>query len=327
VTLPKEVEITNRLESILSPYAVSQMQEFVKKQADQAHVRFVHYTSAEAGLRIIEKKRIWMRNVTCMPDYKEVHHGYGILLNLFREKSNRQMFNEAIDACAPGAAEEAFKLFDRGWNDISLDTYITAISEYDEREDPHGRLSMWRAFGGSAARVALVFKVPVSLLTAGVFNLVFSPVAYLTDQEVRDQFGNIVQNVRANCDFLRSVGHQRLVTGVLNMLVAGVTCLKHPGFREEREWRLIYGPKRWPSSLIELSTEVVYGIPQVIYRIPFDGAAPGVPSEFDLARLFDRLIIGPSQYPWSMVEAYVLALRNAGVAEPQVVPSNIPIRL
>src|SRR6266567_245121 len=172
VATPEEVELGKRLESIFSPHAVSQMQEFFKKQPDQTQARFVHYTSAEAALRIIGSKRIWMRNVTCMSDYSEVQHGFRILNNIFSEPSKRKIFDEALDACAPGAAAEAIKLFNSWWADISLNTYITSISEHDEKEDRHGRLSMWRAFGGNVARVAIVFKVSSSLLNAGVFNLI-----------------------------------------------------------------------------------------------------------------------------------------------------------
>jgi Protein of unknown function (DUF2971) len=324
---PEEVELQKRIDSIFSPYAVSQTEDYFKKQSDQTHVRFVHYTPAEAALRIIEKKRVWMRNVTCMSDFSEVRHGHGILLKLFSEPSNRQAFNEVLEPCAPGIAEEAFKIFDSWWNDISLNTYIMSISEHDEKEDLHGRLSMWRAFGGNAARVAIVFKVPLSLLSAGVLNLIFSPVAYLTDQEILEQFRKVVANIGANCNFLKSIGRPRIVTSVFNMLVAGVTCLKHESFKEEREWRLIYAPKRWPSPLIDSSTEVVGGIPQVVYRIPLDGKVSEALSQFDLAHIFDRLIIGPSQYPYSMLQAFVTALQNIGVPEPRIVLSGIPIRM
>ena len=37
------------------------------------------------------------------------------------------------------------------------------------------------------------------------------------------------------------------------MLVAGVTCLKHEGFHEEREWRVLYAPNRTASPLMEHS--------------------------------------------------------------------------
>jgi hypothetical protein len=179
------------------------MREFFKKQPNQSHVSFIHYTSAEPGLRIIEKKRLWMRNVTCMSDFSEVRHGHKILLNILGKPANRAAFYSALDDCAPGAAQEALTLFDTWWDDISLNTYITSISEYDELQDAHGRLSMWRAFGGNAPRVAIVFKVPVALLDAGVFNLIFSPISYLTEPEADDQFRQIVDNISTNSLFLQ----------------------------------------------------------------------------------------------------------------------------
>jgi hypothetical protein len=115
---------------------------------------------------------------------------------------------------------------------------------------------------------------------------------------------------------------------VFVMLLVGVTCLKHEGFQEEREWRLIYSPKRMPSTLVESSTETVGGIPQIVYKFPIDGTVSEALGQLDLSRIFDRVIIGPSPYPWVMYEAFVEALVKAGVtdATARVVISNIPIR-
>jgi hypothetical protein len=47
-----------------------------------------------------------------------------------------------------------------------------------------------------------------------------------------------------------------------------------------------------------------------------------------VARIFDRLIIGPSQYSLAMHQAFAAALTKAGVANAgaRVVFSGIPIR-
>jgi len=50
-------------------------------------IRFVHYTSAEAALNIIKTKRMWMRNTTCMADYREVQHGLQIIQKFLSEKA------------------------------------------------------------------------------------------------------------------------------------------------------------------------------------------------------------------------------------------------
>jgi hypothetical protein len=156
----------------------------------------------------------------------------------------------------------------------------------------------------------------------------FSPVAYFTESEVEQLLLEVIENIKKECEFLRSVNRPVIVGTFFMMLVAGVTCLKHEGFQEEREWRGIYSPMRNPSPLMESSTEVLTGVPQVIHKVPLDvGVAPEL-ADLDLARIFDRLIIGPSQFAPAIYEAFVVALKKIGVAdaEKRVVASNIPIR-
>ena len=108
---------------------------------------------------------------------------------------------------------------------------------------------MWRAFGGSAARVGLVFNIPWGSGGAQALNLIFSPVAYLTEEGVHGVIMEVIENAAANREFLKTVDRQQFVNVVFRMFLAGVTCLKHEGFKEEREWRAIYCPKLHPSDL------------------------------------------------------------------------------
>ena len=269
-----------------------------------------------------------MRNTTCMSDYLEVQHGFDILNKFFSDKAKTATFIAALDACVPNAAQEAINFFNQWWKDIRFSTYVTSISEHDDREDLHGRLSMWRAFGGSAVRVALVLKVPEVSQGSLALNLLFSPVAYLTEDEAHAVIREVIQNIGVNCTFLKSVDRAVIVQTVFYMLMAAVTCLKHEGFREEREWRAIYTPKLCPSSLMESSIELVGGVPQVVYKLPLDATVSSNLADLDFSRIFDRLIIGPSSFPWVMFEAFSSELVKAGVpdAAQRVWNSNIPIR-
>ena len=325
---PEQLELVIRLQNIFMPYAQKQRQKLYGNRPNEAQVRFVHYTSAEAALSIIKSKRIWMRNTNCMSDYREVQHGFDILSRFFADNSKRNAFVEALDACASGVAKESIDLFNQWWNDTRFNTYISAISEHDKGEDLYGRLSMWRAFGGNIARVAIVFTVPWFSSGSLALNLLFSPVAYLTEPSAQNLLIEVIENVRKNCDFLRTVDRAILVRTAFLMLLANVVCHKHRGFHEEREWRAIYAPKRWPSSLMESSTEVIGGVPQIVYKIPLDSAVSEILADLEFSRIFDRLIIGPSPYPWPMYEAFVAALTKAGVTEPEkrVIASDIPIR-
>jgi hypothetical protein len=79
---------------------------------------------------------------------------------------------------------------------------------------------------------------------------------------------------------------------------------------------------------MEQGTEIISGIPQRVYKLPLDGTLDPALADLDFSRLFDRLIIGPSPYPQVLYEAFVEALKNAGIAEAEqrVWPSDIPIR-
>jgi len=80
---------------------------------DSPWARFVHYTSAESALKIITSKRLWMRNTTCMADYREVQHGHEILVRYFADAQRRGSFEQSLEQCAPGSAIEAMKLFNQ----------------------------------------------------------------------------------------------------------------------------------------------------------------------------------------------------------------------
>jgi hypothetical protein len=133
------IQLALKLEPIFMPQARRQrLQAGFGDDASSTPIRFAHYTSAEAALKIIETKRIWMRNVTCMADYREVHHGYDLLRGFFSDSVKRDSFIAALDACHSGIAQEVINQFDQRRSDIQLRTYVTSISEHDDREDFHG---------------------------------------------------------------------------------------------------------------------------------------------------------------------------------------------
>jgi len=303
-------------------------QAMYQRYPDQTKGRFVHYTTAEAALSIIRTKRFWLRNTNCMSDYREVQHGFDIFNRYFLDAAKRTAFVDAFDACVPGAADDAFAAFSNWWQDLRLNTYIACVSEHQESEDVHGRLSMWRAFGGTGTRVGIVLRLPYISISASFLALNFSPVAYLAESSAHGVIDQVVTNVQTNRDYLSTLKREALVQLVFQMFASGIACLKHEGFLEEREWRAIYTPKRWSSPLMESSTEVVAGVPQIIYKAPLDSTASPLIADLDFAHIFDRLIVGPTPYPWQIYGAFVEALKASGVpnADECVFVSNIPIR-
>jgi len=320
-----ERDTFERLGNIFMPLAASKA--LVKWPKRDGVARFVHYTSADAALKIITSKRIWMRNTVCMTDFREVSHGYDLLIT---NKRKLHELRAVLDECLPNAATDGIDAFDRLFPAIRANTYVTSISEHEDSEDAFGRLSMWRAFGNQpSARVAIVFNIPWYSEATRALGIIFSPIAYLSGDGVREELDRVISNVRESAAYLKQLPTQ-FVTGTLyGMLLSAVTCLKHPGFHEEREWRAIYNPQLpGASAEVLVSIESVGGVPQLVHSLQLDALACPIAADLDFPKIFDRLIIGPSQYAEPMRHAFNTALGTAGVDEPwkRVVLSDIPIR-
>jgi hypothetical protein len=329
-----ELERAMRLSDIFMPYAMKQRRAAYEAQGVQLFgtegIKFAHYTSAEAALSILSNKCIWMRNTTCMADYREVQHGFEILQRYFSQEANVKAFTTPLDAVAPGVAMEAINLFNGWWkNRMPLNIYVTSLSEHDvNTENEHGRLSMWRGFGNdSATRVALIVRFHHRSQGAEALRLMFSPVAYLKEQEVQQVLREVIANVTRDIDYLKSIDKQHIISVLFLMLFAGVSCLKHEGFREEREWRAVYY-EAFQSPLMARKLKTIRGVPQHVYEIPFDQSKSSETADLDVSKIVERVIIGPTAYPWVLCQAFVEVLRSAGVpgAEERVWVSNIPLR-
>ena len=118
--------------------------------------RFVHYTSADAAMSILRSKEVWMRNASCMNDYREIDYGMECLQLAFKSGVG-QKCQRALDRMFKDLSSEITKLFDSWVPHFRSNTYLFCVSDHLESEDNHGRLSMWRAYG-NGTRLALVLK-------------------------------------------------------------------------------------------------------------------------------------------------------------------------
>lgn len=319
----EEIALGDELEKIFTPLAYGR-----RKKIREEGGRFVHYTSAENAVNIIRHKKIWMRNARCMNDYLESYFGHQHLVEVFSKKEIKQEYLSVLNELGQDFGNQVLNKFDQWWNNIQFNTYITSVSEHDNTEDIHGRLSMWRAYGRDAAKAALVLKMPIQPGEALGLRVLFSPVEYLTPEQLETEFLAAVQNIKQHIGFLKGVKPELLSNMAFFMLVLAALCLKHEGFKEEREWRVICLPHALPTKFVESSVEVVGGVPQTVYKIPLVDRPDDNIMGLEIPKLVDRVIIGPSVYPVPINEAFVNLLVQAGMSDAasRVVFSNIPLR-
>lgn len=303
------------------PYAMACQEALVDKNR-----KLVYYTSGRVALNILQQKEIWMRDASCMNDYLEVDYGLHCLLQAFHSKSGVR-FQSVLDNLYSGLSAKIGALLDEGVPHFKYRTYITCVSEHLTSEDRHGRLSMWRAYGDSNG-VAIVMNNKAFVSESAALSVYTSPVAYWSPARVEQELELIAGNIEANEESVRRLGEEGLRDTIFNMCKFAVLCTKHPGFLEEREWRVIYWPTIEESDHLERMVTTVDDVPQIVYKIPLRN----IPDEgffgAEIPELIDRIIIGPTQYPTAIAAAIEAQLVEAGVrdAGDRIVVSDIPLR-
>ncbi len=279
--------------------------------------RFAYYTRAETALSIVQNETIWMRKTTCMNDFRELTFGRECLLDQLT--FNRRNFTQALDTTFPGLAEDVIADFQQSSIEMMDDTYIACVSEHSESEDSLGRLSMWRAYGGPTG-VALVFNKEAADLQDLPYYA--SPVLYTDAQSFGGEFNRVVDGLVTSRQLLASVNREFARRALVFVLQSALASIKHRGFEEEREWRIIYNPQFHTQDGLAPIVKSINGVPQLIYQIALQKGK----SRYSLLDYIDRLIVGPTQYPNEIAQALKLALNEKDAGRIPVVVSDIPLR-
>lgn len=304
------------------------LSHFIERYEDlKRGKRLVHYTSAEAAIRIIAGRQLWLRNAQVMNDFSEIQHGISCIHAGWNTDGGKQL-QTMLDSIEPGFREQFANLFDRTADSLKQDTYIASLSEHCDSEDSYGRLSMWRAYGGRSG-VALVLNNTAFTTNTYPMRVFSIPVLYKDVDQFTRLFDKWARTIVAAQAALKGFNPGIIRDKLYGAFRAFALCMKHPGFAEEREWRVFHSPQfEGTSQWVEKSVEVVHGVPQVLIKLNLrDDLKEGI-SGVAPETLLNRVIIGPCQYPLQVHAAMVDVLKDAGIrnAENMISMSLIPIR-
>jgi len=251
-------EATKKFTEIFTPGLLEKTLE-VEKQ----NTRFVYYTTADTAMKLLKNRELWFRNVTVMNDFSEISYGLEMTRKTFSGPAGDR-FRKTVDSIHSETISKVSELLD-GWvSDWELETYIACISVHDNTEDGNGRLSMWRAYGDTAI---VINNTPMMAVTdkLGVFSM---PVMYLSQDQYDQRLDEITDKIDANHSYLEALNQKVLVSYIYHMFFHTAIGTKHPGFAEEKEWRLYYRPNENASKAMDARTVVLNGVPQIIYALP-----------------------------------------------------------
>ena len=297
------------------------------KAIEKQNTRLVHYTTAEAAMRILQSKELWMRKSNTMNDYMEVDHGVYLLQTAY-ETFIKSDLSQLFDPIFPGFCDELANKYDSWLPAFRNDTYLACLSIHDDAEDDVGRLSMWRAYGGQNG-VAIVLNNAPFISESDALKVYSSKVNYSNGEDFDAVFHAIISKLNVNRDLLYRVQKETVIQLIFHKFLFSVICTKHSGFMEEKEWRVLHNTKLWPSERVTNPVELIRGVPQQIIKVPFKSYPDEGLSGLEIENLVDRIIIGPTQHPIIIRDAFIDLLSAYGVNNPEtkVHILHIPLRL
>ncbi len=296
-------------------------------RAGATHQRFVHYTAAPAAMNLIRNGELWLRNTQCMNDFSEVEHGLALLERAYRGSAGQRL-NGFFEAIYPGFRQEVAEQLEALTESIGFESYIACVSEHDAAEDGVGRLSMWRAYS-SGCGIALVIRGgPMIGPGSDALAPFTGPVEYADRRGFFERFGRFVEAMLAEGAYIEGLGHAEACRLLVGSYHFAALSTKHPGFAEEREWRMAFTPSLQPAGDLRRSVEICRDAPQVVYKLPLARREGADGASTALADILEALIIGPCESPRALRDAFVELLEEAGVADAaaRVRMSDIPTR-
>lgn len=315
-----------KFRKVLMPFLDQKRSEVLGKRYE-----FAHYTSASTAISIISRKTVWLRNARLMNDFSEIEHGDRLLKAAWRDQELGERLKRILRAVDSKIPDNVAKILDGQAAHRYFESYLLSISEHGNPEsvndeDKYGRLSMWRAYGGNC-NVALIFKTEAFLDENNTIGAFASPVAYHDESSFQRYFGDYLDGLERNIDFLRDLGKEGLSSIISWIFHVSTVSLKHPGFAEEREWRIVLSPTLATNHSLNRSLEIIDGIPQTVYKLTLDGT--GASGErFSIKNILRKIIVGPTDQPAIVAQALIGALLDAGFegADGLVEYSGIPLR-
>ena len=298
--------------------------ESLRKLTDEQS-RFVYYTNAETALKIIRNKEIWFRNAAVMNDFSEISYGLSLTKRVFASDAGAQFWSVVTTIFhSQEIIDKVCNMLDEWEADWRLETFLFCVSLHDQTEDKRGRLSMWRAYGDAA----LVFKRNASWDSSNQLGVYMMPVNYFMEAELLNQLSKVTSAIEKNSEYIRSLGEQKISEWIWFMVFLNAIGTKHPGFSEEKECRFYFRPTEINETVLKSDHVVIKGIPQEIWKFPLHDEPQNGLNNFDIPSILDRIIIGPTRYPYVTLRTYQAELIKAGVkdVENRIVLSDIPLR-
>jgi hypothetical protein len=228
--------------------------------------RLYHYTNATGLLGILRGAKLWATDLRFLNDEQEADYALGQLRSALAD-----MRNPAIDPNHPAHARaQDFGGVFAEYENLMLEELVSPkfpvyLACFCESGD---LLSQWRAYGSDHG---YAIEFDTAMLDSVVKGLDGYPPSRMLE---RVHYGHeaavsLVSTAIGEVSQDSNLGHLGVHAHYMALrLTALLARIKHPGFREEREWRLIAGFEYEDASLVRFRSSPIAIVPYIEVSFP-----------------------------------------------------------
>jgi Protein of unknown function (DUF2971) len=268
-----------------------------------------HYTTAAGLLGILKSSAFWATDLRFLNDAQEAIYARELFVDAIRMTDNpalqaghplhdvAQSFGEEFAGYKEQVAEELLS--------SHFPVYVTCFCESGDL------LSQWRAYGSDHG---YAIEVTTDALKAAVQQIAdYPPGSNLMQVRYgRDAAADVVSTAMRNLSEDTNLGHPGVHAHYMALqLTAMLAAVKHPGFQEEREWRVVAAYEYEISKLVKFRSTPMAIVPYIEVPVPNEAIV--------------SIRVGPGQHV-DIREAGVRRLLNTVDCEAPVLHSEVPLR-
>ena len=310
----------------------------IETPLDQWPQGIIHYTSADSFKNIFLSKSLQFSASSAMNDTREVLGPLAIIPRYWHG-ARCKAWKDAMSQAWPQFIPAFETYFTNRMPAAAGELYLSCWCKYDINEFPTGKLSMWRAYGDDGRGMAILIdtKPLRDFRISGVdgFPIQFFKTRYENDQQFEDTLHASALACLNHIGVLHAVAAQRGLDDACWWLfqawIQAAATRKHPGFREEEEWRFIY-VRSWDhqntfSSHVGVATIRGQIRPRMLLPV-IDYGHLGLPGT-DFNKIVVGTIMGPNLADKSSTHrAALMLMEGAGLANAsnRIVICDTPYR-
>ena len=297
----------------------------------QGNARVWHYTDARGLQGIIANRELWATSTAMLNDSQEMHHGIGVLDECWVDvqKAVGVYFRVEQVAFVNDVIEQGKKAL------FESDCYVVCASlEFDS-------LSSWRGYAGTTGFAVGLRPYGLEILSSAEHPYVrmanFLPSWRKVKYERSSQRALAKKALHFMADCAPEPGitqgsdewNAALYACIQMSYVLCVACMKHEGFRDEREARLLLVSDFFDNDEDSVQYRAGWlGITPYIRLTGTDGVKREHPSTLTTRNQLpiEEVVVGPCPYPDASVAGLRSFLNHHGYDEVVIKKTAVPFR-